>query len=371
MIVPEKLILITSDIYSDARVDALEKFINGNVFGYHIIKVQEQDINPHSTKIKNKTIKYLVKQNISTNVFDKLFSLKVKNGIKKIKHKKKNIGKYKRINNLVKRFNAKAIFCMNETSLYSVIRAREKFGFGAKIIFVPDTFTFDKANTLLGADKYIVENFAFKDSLAKQGVEKDNIIIQKFPLKDSAFFDESILECKQMFNLEGNTIMLNGSSIGCKKIIGILKILIEIKDRFNIVVYLGENEKLYERLSNYKEKNNLLNVRLFTNINNFEKLFFASDLIISVYDINVFYLAKIYNKQLIVFAPNRDIEQKDYEYLSKHNELVYSKDVEGAVTKVFKLINNDNKGNIESVEELKSSTVSFANCIIDLIGKVD
>lgn len=372
MIVPEKIILIASDIYQDFRADALEKYINGNIFGYHIIKVQESKINSFAKKMQDKAITYSIKHNINLlPMYDKSFSIKVKRGTKKISHKKKSAGKYKKINNLINRFNAKAIFCFNSSSLYNVIRAKEKFGFSSKIIFVPNTFTFDKSTTLLGADKYIVENVAFKDCLAKQGIDKNNIIVQKFPLKDSSFFEDSIEECKAMFNLEDKTIMLNASNLGSKKIVEVLKLFVEVKNRFNIVVYLGENEKLYERLSKYKEKNNLTNVRLFTNINNFEKLFMASDLIVSVYDSNVFYLAKLYNKQLIVYEPSCDNERLDYEYLQKHNELTYVKDAEGVVAKTFRLIDSKNKGNIQNVEELKSSTVSFANCLIDLIGKVD
>lgn len=372
MIVPEKLILITSDIYSDSRADALESYINGNIFGYHIIKVQESQINSYAKVINNRILKYSIIYNVNTLPFyDKTFSLKVKRGIKKISHKKKSAGKYKQINNLVNRFNAKAIFCMNTSSLYSVIRAKEKFGFTSKIVFVPNSFTFDKSSTLLGADKYIVENVAFKESLARQGVDKNDIIVQKFPLKKTSFFEENEIECKAMFNLEGNTIMLNAGNLGSKKIIEVLHFLIEVKDRFNIVVYLGENEKLYEKLSKLKEKNTLTNVRLYTNINNFEKLFMASDLIVSVYDSNVFYLAKLYNKQLIVFEPSTDIEASDYDYLQKNNDLIYCKDAEGVVTKIFRLMDSKNNGNMQNVEELKTSTVSFANCLIDLIGKVD
>ena len=368
MIVPNKIILITSDICKDSRATALENYINGKIFGYRVIVVKESELNCKLSSVKNKLITYGIKYNINIqNYYDKTFKLKMKMSSPIKKASKKNVGKYKKINNLVNRFNAKALFCLTKTSLFSCIKAREKFKFDAKIIAFLDCFTAEKNSIYLGADKYIVENNNFKEELYKLGVKKEDIFVKRFPVDKDKFVIETKDECKAMFDLEGKTVLLYGGNIGNKKIAEIFKLLIEIKDRFSVAVYLGENEKLYDKLNKIKQDNNLNNVKLFTTINNVEKLFVASDVIVSTYDINAIYLAKLYNKQIIIFAPNTDVEINDLQYLNKTHEIIYSKDFSDVIVKVFD--NTNNNRIVNPTSELKTSTAEVTNYIIEILGK--
>lgn len=368
MIVPKKIILITNDILEDSRAVALENYINGKIFGYHIIIVKESQLNNKIFNVKNKLITFGIKHNINiANCYQNIFRLKVKQYRKTKKITKKSIGKYKRINNLVKRFDAKALFCMTQKSLYSCIKAREKFGFSAKIIAFLDSFTLDFKHTLLGADKYIVENNAFKEELFKNGVKKENVFVKRFPIDKENFAIESQEECKAMFDLSNKTVLLYAGEVGNKKIEEIFNLLLEVKDRFSLAVYLGENEKLFNKLQKVKQDNNLTNVKLFTTINNKKNLFMASDVIVSIYDISAMYFAKIYNKPIVVFAPSSNKEQKDVEYLHKNHEIIYSKDVSDVVVKVMENINY--KPIINSIEELKTSTAEVTNYIMEILGK--
>lgn len=377
MIVPEKLILLTSNIYEDMRSKAVEEFINGKVFGYHIINVDEKQIsNTTLTNWKYTIVKYGIKHNINfmDNV-DKINKLHIpkqnKLNIRNIRAQKSS-GRYKKINNLVRRFNAKAIFCFNTTTLYLAVKAREKFNFDTKIVAYFDTFTFDKNATVLNADKYVVENQSFKDELIKRGINACDIEVIKFPVPQSINITESMAECKDMFELDDKpAIMVYGGSHGDSKIVDIFNMFSDIKDKFNMVVYCGDNEKLYAKLNKIKAEKSLDNFKLYTTINNLEKLYMAMDCVISIYDTKAIYVAKLYDKPIIVFAPKREVEESDLDYLSKRESVIYSKDNSDVIVKTFKVINKDIEMPCFNETEIWSSTAKMANYMINTLTAND
>lgn len=376
MIIPEKIILLTGNLVEDARAKALEEHINGKIFGYHVITIKEEQItNKFSSKWQNSTLIYGIRHGINfLDDVENLRKVKVKRLNKSkpktnVKYKKKSQGKFKRINNVARRFDAKAILCMNTNTLYQTIKAKEKFGFKAMVIGCLDSFTFDKHTTPLGADKYIVENNEFKDELIKRGVNKENVIIKRFPIEKDVFIDETESELRSLFDIdEKPTVLLNGGSVGDYEIVEIFKLLLEVEDRFNIIVYCGENETLYQRFARAKESGNLNNVKLFTTVNNIEKLYKAVDCIVSVYDVSAIYKAKVLNKPIILFAPKRDVEEQDFKYLNKVGDAIYAKDSSDVVSRIFDVTNHTIVKPDKNVDEIRSSTIVASNFLMDLLS---
>lgn len=376
MITPEKIILLTGNLVEDARAKALEEHINGKIFGYHVITIKEEQItNKISSKWQNSTLIYGIRHGVNfLDDVENLRKIKVKRLNKSkpktnVKYKKKSQGKYKRINNVARRFNAKAILCMNTNTLYQTIKAKEKFGFTAMVVGCLDSFTLDKNTTPLGADKYIVENNELKDELVKRGVGKDKVIIKRFPIEKDVFIDETESELRSLFDLdEKPTVLLNGGGVGDYKIVEIFKLLLEVEDRFNVIVYCGENEALYQRFARLKESGNLSNVKLFTTVNNIEKLYKAVDCIVSIYDVSAVYKAKVLNKPIIVFAPKRDVEEQDFKYLHKVGDAIYAKDSSDVVSRIFDVTNHTVVKPEKNVDEIRSSTIVASNFLMDLLS---
>ncbi len=379
MITPEKIILLTGNLVEDARAKALEEHINGKIFGYHVITIKEEQItNRLYSKWLNTALIYGIRHGI--NWLDNVEGVR-KMQVKRLnknrakvngKYKKQSQGSFRRINNVVNRFNAKAILCMNTNTLFLTLKAKEKFGFKAEVVGCLDSFTFDKKTTPLGADKYIVENNELKDELVRNNVAKEKIIIKRFPIEKEVFIEETERELRSLFDIDLKpTVLLNGGSIGDNKIVEIFKLLLEVEDRFNIIVYCGENEPLYQRFVRAKESGNLKNVKLFTTVNNIEKLYKAVDCIVSIYDVSAIYKAKVLNKPIIVFAPKREVEEQDFKYLNKVGDAIYAKDSSDVVAKIFDVTNKNIVKTEKNVDEIRSSTIVASNYLIDLLSDKD
>lgn len=379
MIVPEKIIILTSDKNEDVRAEALKDYINGKVFGYRVIIINEEQFTDKvRVSWRNNLTTFFIRRKI--NIYDKLDSMRKLKLPKKqaglpnyaLKKSQDNIeskGKYKKVLNIIKRFNAKAIFCFNTATLYQAVKSREKFGFDAEIVAFFESFTLDKNTALLGADKYIVENKDFKEALIKSGIDKADIIVNKFPMPVSVFFEEDKNDCKAMFELDSKpAVMLNAGSAGDGRIIDIFKIFNEIQDKFNFVIYCGENEQLYIKLNKTVEEKKLKNYKILTTINHIEKLYMAMDCIISVYDVTAVYLSKLYGKPLIIFAPKRDVEESDIEYLVKNGDIAFAKDESDAIVKMFKATSSEPDEEKANTDDIRSATTTLANYMINLLS---
>ena len=125
---------------------------------------------------------------------------------------------------------------------------------------------------------------------------------------------------------------------------------------------------MYQRFVRAKESGNLNNVKLFTTVNNIEKLYKAVDCIVSVYDVSAIYKAKVLNKPIILFAPKRDVEEQDFKYLNKVGDAIYAKDSSDVVSRIFDVTNHTVVKPDKNVDEIRSSTIVASNFLMDLLS---
>ena len=243
--------------------------VNGFGFTYPILE-----------KVVNKAYMSVIKR--TPKVWDYMYDnpkiVKNSQSIKNFLHK----SSYDKIEKLFKRHKPDAIVCTQAFPCGMVAHYKRNHHLKTIIIGVLTDFSPHSFWINDGVDYYVVPSVEAKERFIKKGVPSDAIKVYGIPMraKFSTQLDKQPIADKLGLALNIPTIVVMGGGQGLGPIKTIVKSLIKVKMKFQLIVLTGVNTKIINSLKRYTKKSDK-KILIFEFANNVDELMELATIIIT------------------------------------------------------------------------------------------
>lgn len=217
-------------------------------------------------------------------------------------------------------------------------------------------------------DAYVVSSCDMIEDIVSKGIPREIIHNLGIPVKPDFITKYDKQTTLNELNLchDKTTVLVMGGSLGIGKISDIYKELIEVNSDIQIIVITGNNQKLYTELENLKE-NSSKNTKIIGYTDKVNKYMQASDLLLTKPGGLTIAEALICQIPLGLFSPIPGQEEKNAEFLLKHNLAVNLSDIESCKETIQNLLSSNEKLNLMRKNCIKFSKPYSANNIFKLM----
>ncbi|WP_017186871.1 MGDG synthase family glycosyltransferase [Alkalibacillus haloalkaliphilus] len=168
-------------------------------------------------------------------------------------------------------------------------------------------------------DLYIVPNQDVKDQMMKMGIQSDRIIVTGIPVDPRFSANENKHQVRKDLNLkELPTALIMGGGLGLGGIPEIAKTVSKWKEKLQIVICTGKNDKLKNSLLNNEDFQHS-NIHILGYIDNVDKWMEASDLLITKPGGLTCFEAIFKGVPLLIYQPLFGHEEENCEFFVKHD----------------------------------------------------
>lgn len=257
---------------------------------------------------------------------------------------------YKRVYNVLSRFEPDVVLCTTPELLRSANKARHDLGqFYCSIAALITDYALDKRFVHYKTDIYFVQNDSIKRELVEYGIDSESIEVIGTPLEKSVTINFDKNEVLAELGITNNgllNLLFVGGRYGSAKVKNALPKFVDGADDYNLIIVIGGSSSL----SNYAEhvaktKENVKNIYFIDAIDNMAKLYAITDVVIATPTTTITYEAMSHNKPLILLKGTTVTDKANAHYLSNNGVALLGNTTEEAVQSFLQLIDNENGRN--------------------------
>lgn len=269
---------------------------------------------------------------------------------------------------LIEEFNPDILICTHpfSTEMASVMKSRYNTNIPS-ISIITDYYS-HSSWLHPNIDAYVVSNCDMIEDMVSKGMPRDIIYNFGIPVKPDFIEKYDKATTLRELDLAENkgTILVMGGSLGMGKITDIYEELDKIHKDIQIIVITGRNNKLYSELTKLKEISTK-ETRIIGFTDNVNKYMQACDLLLTKPGGLTITEALICQSPLGLFSPIPGQEEKNAQFLLKHNLAVNLSDIDNCSKIIETLLSSDEKLNQMRENCIKFSKPSSACDIFNLI----
>lgn len=267
---------------------------------------------------------YLNTLKIKPSLFGKIYkiteSTNKTDGISSFKNKLTKIMANK-ILSAIEKFKPDIIICTHwyPVEMVSILKKKKKINVPIACIitdYAPHSFWIYPE-----VDSYIVSNKDMIEEMIHQGIDKDSIFDLGIPVGFDFFdkYDRNDTLKELDLDPQKKVVLIMGGSLGMGKISNIYSELAASANKdIQIIVITGKNKKLYTKLMSIRESSNI-DTKILGFTKNVNKYMKCSDILITKPGGLTISEALICEVPLVLFSPIPGQEEKNEEFLLKHN----------------------------------------------------
>lgn len=217
-------------------------------------------------------------------------------------------------------------------------------------------------------DAYVVSSSDMIEDMVAKGMPRDIIYNLGIPVKPDFIkkYDRESTLKELSLSKDKTTILVMGGSLGIGKISYIYKELIKVKSEIQIIVITGSNKKLYSELIKLKESSPK-ETRIIGYTDKVNKYMQISDLLLTKPGGLTITEALICQVPLALFSPIPGQEERNAQFLLKHNLAVNLSDIESCKETIESLLSSDEKLRLIRENCINFSKPHSANDIFKLM----
>ncbi|MCR3758357.1 MGDG synthase family glycosyltransferase [Clostridium felsineum] len=299
---------------------------------------------------------YLKTLKVSPALFGKLYNFTEKDdNLASLSNKLNEFMAYKLIP-IIESFNPDVIICTHPfpTEMVSILKSKESLKTPMLCIltdYAPHSFWIRPQ-----VDSYIVSNSDMIEEMVKRGVKRENIYDLGIPVDPDFMktFDKNETLNELNLSLHKKTILIMGGSLGFGKIEKIYESLSKSNANIQIIIITGNNKKLYSKLLEIAEISNV-ETRILGYTKEVNRYMQASDLLLTKPGGLTITEALICRIPLAIFSPLPGQEEKNEDFLLKHNLAISIHDIENCCVTIENLISNP-----ELLDTMKNNCSNFS-----------
>lgn len=207
-----------------------------------------------------------------------------------------------------------------------------------------------------GTDAYVVSNSDMIEEMIARGVPRDSIYDLGIPVTPEFLtkYDRTETLKELNLNLNKTTILIMGGSLGIGKIENLYEELIKVSHDIQIIIITGNNKKLYSILSKLQESSPK-ETRILGYTKEVNKYMQCCDLLLTKPGGLTITEALVCKIPMAIFSPIPGQEEKNAEFLVKHNLAINMGDGRECKRMIQDLLSNPRK-----IMEMKSCCSLFS-----------
>lgn len=253
--------------------------------------------------------------------------------------------KYRRVHNILIRYNPEIVVCSSPRLLYKACKAKANLGLKhTKVIGFITDYVLNKNFVHFKADGYMVQNDNVKQALIDAGISEEIINVIGTPVNDEHLIKFDKEEVKKEFGIDNEliNIVFVGGRYGSESVKDAFAACSERLSNCNLVVLTGGSTSLMKYCDVIaKSKKSETNVYMVESIDNMAKAYALADIIISTPTATVTYEAMLHDLRLLVLKGSDRIERGNSHYLMTDMLALRGDTPSDALASVFKLIEDE------------------------------
>lgn len=273
-----------------------------------------------------------------------------------------------KLSHLINEFNPDIIICTHPfpAEMISIMKDKGKLNIPSLTIltdYAPHSFWIHKHT-----DAYVVSNSDMIDEMVARNVPKNKIFNFGIPINPSFLkkYDKEKTLKELDLNINIPTFLIMGGSLGIGKISDLYSELIKIDQNMQIIIITGNNKKLYSQLNKLKE-NSDKETRIIGFTDKVNKYMQCCDLLLTKPGGLTITEALVSNIPMAVFSPIPGQEEKNAEFLLRHNLAISIDSIEDTKDIISDLLKSESSLKTMSLNCNKFSKRNCGNDIYNLL----
>lgn len=265
---------------------------------------------------------------------------------------------------LIEEFNPDILICTHPFSTEMVSVMKNKYKINIPSISIITDYYSHSSWLHPYIDAYVVSNHDMIEDMICKGIPRNTIYNLGIPVNPS-FIDkyEAVDTLRELDLYEDKfTILVMGGSLGMGKITELYQELIKINADIQIIIITGRNNKLYSELTRLKESSRKA-TRIIGFTDKVNKYMQACDLLLTKPGGLTITEALICQSPLGLFSPIPGQEEKNAQFLLKHNLAVNLSDIDNCKDLIEDLLNYEDR-----LELMRKNCAKFSkpNSVCDI-----
>jgi UDP-N-acetylglucosamine:LPS N-acetylglucosamine transferase len=245
---------------------------------------------------------------------------------------------------LMEEFNPDILICTHPFSTEMVSVMKNKYKIDIPSISIITDYYSHSSWLHPNIDAYVVSNCDMIEDIVCKGIPRSIVYNLGIPVKPNFIDQHEPVDTLKELNLSDDkfTILVMGGSLGMGKITNIYQELNKIDRDIQIIIITGRNNKLYSELTKLKEFSTK-ETRIIGFTDKVNKYMQACDLLLTKPGGLTITEALICQSPLGIFSPIPGQEEKNAQFLLKHNLAVNLSDIDNCTEIIEDLISSDKK----------------------------
>ncbi|HCL4439224.1 UDP-glucuronosyltransferase [Clostridium botulinum] len=273
-----------------------------------------------------------------------------------------------KLSHLINEFNPDVIICTHPfpAEMISIMKDKGKLNIPSLTIltdYSPHSFWIQEHT-----DAYVVSNSDMIDEMVARNVPKNKIFDFGIPISPSFLkkYDKEKTLKELDLNINIPTFLIMGGSLGIGKISDLYSELIKIDQNMQIIIITGNNKKLYSQLNKLKENSNK-ETRIIGFTDKVNKYMQCCDLLLTKPGGLTITEALVSNIPMAVFSPIPGQEEKNAEFLLRHNLAISIDSIEDTKDIISDLLKSESALKTMSLNCNKFAKPNSGNDIYNLL----
>ncbi|MDF2883468.1 MAG: UDP-N-acetylglucosamine--LPS N-acetylglucosamine transferase [Clostridiaceae bacterium] len=302
---------------------------------------------------------YLKSLKVTPSLFGKLYDYSENDfGIATLSNKINEVMTFKLLP-LIEEFSPEIIFCTHPfpIEMMSILKGKSKTGI--PVISILTDYASHSFWLHPHIDAYVVSNSDMIVDMESKGISKDTIHSLGIPVNPSFYEKFNRNDTLAELDLDPSiyTILIMGGSLGMGKIAEVYEQLTLVHEQIQIIIITGNNKKLYSTLTDLSKSSfPQTRTRIIGFTDKVNKYMQASDLLLTKPGGLTITEALSCNIPLGLFSPIPGQEEKNAEFLLKHDLAINLNDIDNCHEVINNLLKSKNK-----LEELKKNCAKYSN----------
>ncbi len=254
--------------------------------------------------------------------------------------------RFRKMDNILIRFNPDIVVCTTPISLEKALKARERLSSPVQICVAITDYCTNRGMINKGVDKYLVQNANIKQTLIAFGIAEKNIEVLGTPIPKGITekFDKAkVLDEFGVKNKELPNVMLVSGRCGCARVIDAFKDLAPLVDEMNLFVFENNSQNIKSFIKSYAKAAKISeNIYVIDEIDNMAKIYSIVDVIVSSPTAAITYEASAREIPCVLLKPANLLEEGNFTFLTSHGYSYLGEKTSHLVPAVLSLLKGQN-----------------------------
>ena len=280
---------------------------------------------------------------------------------------------FRKVDNILLRFNPDVVVCTTPVSLEMALKARERLGSSVQICVAMTDYCTNRGLINKGVDKFLVQNANIKQTLMTFGMKEDDISVLGTPINSfivEKYDRDQMLDYFGVKNKDLPNVMIVSGRCGCARVIDAFKVLAQYSTEMNIFVFANDSTNIHQYVKTYSKATKINeNVYVIDEIENMAKMYSIIDVVVTSPTAAITYEAAARGIPCVLLKPVTLLEEGNFSYLTTNGYGFVGEKRSHLVPAVLSLIKGQNLDGtkLKVKEQPIDKAKAYADAILALI----